>query len=1062
MWHKENWSGGLLGGDGNATPPPSRPSRYPPRVFCVWDLESCSVPSNMPVFVAVQKLIALASRLGIPERPVAVCRQGSVSPETRRLLRESQVVIEEIFSQELEAVHIFIATHILSVSLKLAAKPKGSPGESGHRGDRSALADDSVDTNGATMIIIANNRHLAQAITILRRSGLFSSVLLLHLPDVSRYLVSCATTALDWTTFLGCPKSESSSPATGHVGLRQREGVFRSFSGGTRTAEHSSQAYDSPNFPDSGRTSAVGSNFSSPSLHGFAMSSSSEIIDDMSLGPSESSSASAYVTPRAFTAGDWTSSISDQLKEPFRRLSIDSAPSDSKSGLFRGEDSLAEFRSFLARALDQPGPASTCQSAEGTPRGATYSTSYATPRPREEDGVSPARSNRDTEFSFPTRMAQDYSAPGSKREADYSGLLPRAMLPKTSVATPHEGKWDLRRNSAPAITMPTTGKSAFGSDRSTSPQMSPRESPPGSRSPSTPRARTLAAFREKQNLGESSREGRPTLSARVDESSKLGSWRSDDSRLLKTKKIAVLLFQKVVQECQQERIIPRESVVRSRIENNLLPKSKKLKIAGLGNIKVPLRFDAWIEVLLEVGAVQIEGARPQRVLWPNTGRFECADYFRPEERLTEEQMQEVLAWFRRERPQVERGRYGLASYMKLKGPLFIQGMPRGFIVELVQLLLNKHVLVFRKGKVGYSPMGIDNLGDPESLPTSTNGMSEGPPLPSTIRRAMARLLVHVPQFSEEITDDPMGVLAFLCAHSQSEGLPTLAFRPMYHFEKSGLLHAPLWVCNVTVRIPGLGVASTAAWNESSRRSLIRVKRFKSIQRPRKGECMQEAALIALKAHFWLFAFNLVVAEIPDAVRKIREQELEPGEQSPLVYPSPRLDRVEDLEKTILPDAVGGPVVSPVELSARRQLSQSVLGGSLTQIQDPVFVLDQILVALDQKPAVYEVSGSSSTTVSRTYNRTDLMNCMVELQLRPRSNLFVFQGEGANDSGASFPLCKSTNRSSKLYNAKMEVANQIISQLRQAVRNFPIEFQDAKVALAHNASSGSLKLRASEL
>jgi hypothetical protein len=50
---------------------------------------------------------------------------------------------------------------------------------------------------------------------------------------------------------------------------------------------------------------------------------------------------------------------------------------------------------------------------------------------------------------------------------------------------------------------------------------------------------------------------------------------------------------------------------------------------------------------------------------------------------------------------VDRGRYGYAHFLKVYGPAFIRGMPHGYVVELVQLLLNKGFLQFRKGLVSF-------------------------------------------------------------------------------------------------------------------------------------------------------------------------------------------------------------------------------------------------------------------------------------------------------------------------------------------------------------------------
>ena len=119
-------------------------------------------------------------------------------------------------------------------------------------------------------------------------------------------------------------------------------------------------------------------------------------------------------------------------------------------------------------------------------------------------------------------------------------------------------------------------------------------------------------------------------------------------------------------------------------------------------------FDAWLAQLCAMKVCVCVGVAPQRVLWPAppAHRFDCADYFRPQERLPPQQMSELVEFLSKHRPsgdEVDRGRYGFANYLKVMGPAFIREMPRGYLVELVQLLLDKNILLFRKGKVSFKP-----------------------------------------------------------------------------------------------------------------------------------------------------------------------------------------------------------------------------------------------------------------------------------------------------------------------------------------------------------------------
>jgi hypothetical protein len=97
---------------------------------------------------------------------------------------------------------------------------------------------------------------------------------------------------------------------------------------------------------------------------------------------------------------------------------------------------------------------------------------------------------------------------------------------------------------------------------------------------------------------------------------------------------AYLLFQKIIKECKVEKLIPRESVLRGRVDSYLTPiKFKNNKIFTLKKErmgKARLQFDKWIDVLAKMGAILVEGEKPQRIFWPKEGPFECADYFDPQ------------------------------------------------------------------------------------------------------------------------------------------------------------------------------------------------------------------------------------------------------------------------------------------------------------------------------------------------------------------------------------------------------------------------------------------------
>ena len=169
--------------------------------------------------------------------------------------------------------------------------------------------------------------------------------------------------------------------------------------------------------------------------------------------------------------------------------------------------------------------------------------------------------------------------------------------------------------------------------------------------------------------------------------------RSSD-RLSPRHRTFISVFHRVMAYCEQEKIIPRESVVKKRLLDSKL--------------SIDVDFDDFLAVVVDSGYAVIEGDAPQRVIWPRAEaggarRFACADFFQPSQRLSTEQTHDLLVFLGQFQPTIDRGRFGFAQWLARHGPKFIQMLPHGVLVELVQLLLNQKVLLFRKGKVSVSP-----------------------------------------------------------------------------------------------------------------------------------------------------------------------------------------------------------------------------------------------------------------------------------------------------------------------------------------------------------------------
>jgi len=453
------------------------------------------------------------------------------------------------------------------------------------------------------------------------------------------------------------------------------------------------------------------------------------------------------------------------------------------------------------------------------------------------------------------------------------------------------------------------------------------------------------------------------------------------------------------------------------------------------------------------------------VLWPSSNlgvRFECADYFRPQERLTPQQMSELVEFLNKDRPQgaeVDRGRYGFANYLKAQGPLFVREMPRGYVVELVQLLLNKSFLQFRKGKVSFrpttagrwksalenalspdlhspddtSPLPSSIMSTPEQLPsrrlsaTSTDSVlpSSEPYRPRSLSlpegKALSEFAASGTPFLAGL-DDPVDVLALKCSDKRWSAKDTLGtgersvpgspskspgfrMRPLYHYEKSGEQHAPLWVAVVTLDIvragdsekspfafaqihnknrtyPSLTGPSSPATSFSNLAMHLRPKRFRSTRKGKKLEAQQEAALRALESGYW--------------------------------------------------DAQG-----------HEDGSEDFSNGESQMLDDPVVVFDRLLQNLEQAPAVYTMD--SSITQHGSGSRT-MWTCGLQLALRPRpahlaAGVPIDENEPAVDaSGVTYPTLKWSASQAKKFDAKCQVAAHVLHQLQRSQNRYPLLFQ----------------------
>jgi hypothetical protein len=203
----------------------------------------------------------------------------------------------------------------------------------------------------------------------------------------------------------------------------------------------------------------------------------------------------------------------------------------------------------------------------------------------------------------------------------------------------------------------------------------------------------------------------------------------------KKEKEQIERFGRIIQYFQREKIMPRERQVRRTYfylndcleaglaylrddededENKNQNKKEFRLYQEAGERKEPdeqerrqqqHQFEEWLRLLEKHNLCKIEGATsPNRVIWPASGRFDCANVMRPTRRLSEAEMSCVLLFLLREWPTGDDGRHGFALWLSHRGPKFLKTRPFGYLLELVQLLFNdKYMLCDHHGHIEPNP-----------------------------------------------------------------------------------------------------------------------------------------------------------------------------------------------------------------------------------------------------------------------------------------------------------------------------------------------------------------------
>ena len=657
---------------------PARPVERGGVVFCIWDVASVPIPASVSPLLAAHRVVSLAAHYGRLDSVRCICCSPSLlSADARQQLADGGVELEDVQSAK-DAVHsgsasVFVVTRILRLSLSIAMMGGGQQA-----------------APRPVLLVLTADRDLASALSLARRSGLYGEVALVHPAAASPALIMSATIALDWAALLG---SQQQQQQTDTEQQQQWQAA----------AAHTQQSVAQ----DGGE--------GRPEGEAAAETDAARQAEQSGAGQQQQSGSAASSTASAEGSRE-----EKEASTAMETSAGDEEGQQRQSGGREEEEELERFASSVAN----------------------MGLSKLTPSP--STGSS----------SMPSSAASTASLYSPHREMDGELLLPHHTASAgpqhfghTGLASPHAAHWEMMGTSSagfnstlqqqegqsrqgagafapshifsPAAAYPTASdfshqQQQLLSDADLAAYAELKEAQRQAQQLQSQQAYAAARFYPSavqstfagrhRKLSSTGTAGAAPLPLAVQPSIpspvSLGSAARPAAadRLSPRHRSFVSVFHRVLAYCEQEKIIPRESVVKKRLLDSKL--------------SMDVEFEEFLQIVLDSGQAVIEGEPPQRVIWPRHAaaegggarRFACADFFQPSQRLSPEQTHELLLFLSQFQPTIDRGRFGFAQWLARHGPKFIQLLPHGVLVELVQLLLNQKILLFRKGKVSVSPM----------------------------------------------------------------------------------------------------------------------------------------------------------------------------------------------------------------------------------------------------------------------------------------------------------------------------------------------------------------------
>jgi hypothetical protein len=135
------------------------------------------------------------------------------------------------------------------------------------------------------------------------------------------------------------------------------------------------------------------------------------------------------------------------------------------------------------------------------------------------------------------------------------------------------------------------------------------------------------------------------------------------------------------------------------------------------NLPLPISLD-WEDIvdIAKTHYFSVEGEKPNRTIFPPQGSFEGADPNHPRDNYPYAWWKAVHQFLIDVHPTAQTGRYGFAVYLKEKGPPEVRDMPLGIITEVVQMALDRQLLVYNKKKSLVSTVGNLGVDQTQSTP----------------------------------------------------------------------------------------------------------------------------------------------------------------------------------------------------------------------------------------------------------------------------------------------------------------------------------------------------------